>query len=416
MTNVKVIKLVPVTLNGKLKTVTVKVTKPVSPQPHFSKGGRGGIIALCFLLFALCFLLFAFPLEAKVSGFCSNCHTMHNSQGGRPMAKEYSSSFTNLKEDSTPNADLLIADCIGCHFNNGAATIDNYHTPIVLNRNTPSNPLAGGNFHYVADGLGAEYNKGHNVMGISAQESSNMNTPPGFKANIILPNGGTGPESWSQQLSCSGKFGCHGDRTITDEFKAIHGGHHGNINIDNTSPANTIYNSYRFLLGIKGAESSDWEQNVKITDHNGYQGDSAYGNVNTISYFCGECHGNFHANSNLGGTSEVGDSTPWLRHPADFAFIGVRDGNYTGSEYAQYNTPNTKVYSTVAPVAEVSPSTNSTVTSASIVMCLSCHRAHASPYFKMMRWTYKCWPECKTECTEGYPCTNGCNVCHTTKN
>jgi hypothetical protein len=43
-------------------------------------------------------------------------------------------------------------------------------------------------------------------------------------------------------------------------------------------------------------------------------------------------------------------------------------------------------------------------------MCLSCHRAHASSNFKMMRWDYKGWPACLPGCT------NGCNVCHTTKN
>ena len=40
-----------------------------------------------FLLFAFSTLLFALPLEAKVTGYCSNCHTMHNSQNGQPMAR-----------------------------------------------------------------------------------------------------------------------------------------------------------------------------------------------------------------------------------------------------------------------------------------------------------------------------------------
>lgn len=367
------------------------------------------LFAICSLFYAL---FFCFPLlsEAKVGGDCSNCHTMHNSQGGQPIAKEYSSTSRGLVQDSTPNPALLINNCIGCHFNNGSSTIDNYRTPIVLNRNNPFNfnPLAGGNFYYVADGLGAEYNKGHNVRGISAQDPP-MNTPPGFKTNVTLPNGGIGPGSWTQQLTCAGTFGCHGNRTITDEIRSIYGGHHGNINIDNSSQANHIYDSYRFLLGIKGAEDNDWEKDTKIDNHNGYQGDSVYGSVNTISYFCGECHGNYHAHTNLGGTANVGDSTPWFRHPVDFAFSGVRDGNYTGSEYAQYNTPNINKYNTLAPVAEVYPSTNkSTVGSGSIVMCLSCHRAHASPYFKMMRWKY--------ESSNLSDALSGCSVCHSSKN
>lgn len=362
------------------------------------------------LLYALCSMLFAFcclplPLEAKVTGVCSTCHTMHNSQGGQPMAKEYSTASTGLVDDASPNAALLINNCIGCHFNIGTTTIDSNNTPIALNAQDPAvSALAGGNFYYTATGLGATDNKGHNVKNISAQESSPMDVPPGFKGSVTLPNGGTGPASWASQLTCAGIYGCHGDRTIADEVKAIFGAHHQNVNIDNTSIADKVYNSYRFLYGIKGAEDSDWEKTVLSNDHNGYHGNSLYGSVNTMSYLCGECHGNYHANTNLGGTSEVGDSSPWRRHPADFAFSGVRDNNYTGSEYASYTT-----YNVIAPVAESSPTTtNSTVSSTSIVMCLSCHRTHASPYFKMMRWDYKGWP--------GNGQTNGCNVCHTSKN
>lgn len=325
------------------------------------------------------------------------------------MAEKYSSG--GLIEDLDPNPALVINDCTGCHFNVGTTTIVN-GIPIVLNTADPTaSALAGGNFYYVADGLGAIYNKGHNVKEVSAQEGGNMATPPGFISDVTLPNGGTGPSSWAEQLTCAGTYGCHGDRTMTDEVRAVYGGHHGNINIDSTSTASDVYNSYRFLLGIKGAEDNDWEQTVASNDHNGYQGDSAYGSVNTISYLCGECHGNYHAHVNLGDTGEVGGSTPWLRHPADFAFSGVRDGNYAGSEYAQYNTPDTNIYSTLAPVAETSPSTtDSTVSSASIVMCLSCHRAHGSPHYKLMRWNYK--GEDGASLSEQL---SGCNVCHTSK-
>ena len=368
--------------------------------------GKSKVYVFCVLLVALSSLLYALSLEAKVTGNCDYCHTMHNSQNGQPMAKSYLSGA--LVDDSSPNEALLRNDCIGCHFYIGTETIGSHDTPIVLNTAPPGKPLAGGNFYFVADGLGDTDNLGHNVKGISSQENSPMNTPPGFIGSVSLPNSGTGPGSWSQQLTCAGTYGCHGNRTITDEIRAVFGGHHGNIIIDQSSSADAVYNSYRFLFGIKGAEDADWEYTVSANDHNGYEGSSSYGSLNTISYLCGECHGNYHANSNLGGTSNVGDSTPWLRHPTDFAFSGVRDGSYAGSEYALYNTPNANIYSIIAPVAESSPSTNSqTVSSGSIVMCLSCHRAHASPYFKMMRWDYKGWPGSGT---------NGCNVCHTSKN
>jgi hypothetical protein len=65
----------------------------------------------------------------------------------------------------------------------------------------------------------------------------------------------------------------------------------------------------------------------------------------------------------------------------------------------------------VAPVARPDPDnvSNTVVVTpgTDIIMCLSCHRAHGSPYFKMLRWDYKGWPAGGG--------TNGCNVCHTSK-
>jgi len=370
-----------------------------------SKSSIYSLNAFCCLLYALCFLLFAMPSEAKVTGACSDCHTMHNSQRGQAMARDYSSTDAGLVEDASPNPALLISSCIGCHFDSGTTTIIANNTPVVLNAQDPgSSALAGGNFYYSSAGPGGAYDKGHNVKNISPQESSPMDAPPGFKAGVELPNGGTGPASWASQLTCAGTYGCHGNRGIADEVKSVFGAHHQNVDIDSSSDAYKVYNSYRFLYGIRGAEDIDWEKTASGIDHNGYQGDSLYGSTNTISYLCSECHGNYHANTNLGGSGSVGDSTPWLRHPADFAFNGVRGNNYAGSEYASYTT-----YNVIAPVAESSPTTSdSVVNSGSIVMCLSCHRAHASPYFKMLRWDYKAGSLGTA--------LSGCMVCHTSKN
>ncbi|RLD97852.1 MAG: hypothetical protein DRI91_04390, partial [Aquificota bacterium] len=54
------------------------------------------------------FLLFLTGISmAKVTGVCSNCHTMHNSQGGSVMAFD----------GSGPYRALTRGDCIGCHGN-----------------------------------------------------------------------------------------------------------------------------------------------------------------------------------------------------------------------------------------------------------------------------------------------------------
>ncbi|MEW5948652.1 MAG: cytochrome c3 family protein [Thermodesulfobacteriota bacterium] len=348
--------------------------------------------------------------HAKVTGVCYNCHTMHNSQGGAAMAQEYSSGSGGLTGDTTPNPCLLSYDCVGCHFSSTANTIvsvGSSNIPIVLNSTAPASPLAGGNFYWLVN-TGDKY--GHNVYGIKTQEGSPMDAPPGFTAGAGTPSGyGSGPASWATQLNCAGVYGCHGDRTqgatAATVVEAMKGGHHADDSaIDGTSTGK----SYRFLRGVNGVELNaagyKWEQTADSTHHNGYKGGATPGTTTDgISYLCGSCHGNFHGHANLGGSTQVGSSSPWFRHPTDFAFSGV-EGGYAGSEYDDYTS-----YSTTTPVALSTPSTStSTVDSTSMVICLSCHRAHGSPNYKMIRWDYKS----ATLSTA----LSGCNVCHTSKN
>ncbi|MFO7813520.1 MAG: hypothetical protein R6V21_11170, partial [Pelovirga sp.] len=113
--------------------------------------------------------LLAFPMFASAQGIigeCADCHTMHNSEQGQPVALQgFSSTASN-----TPNQNLLKFDCIACHAQGGADRVVNltggsaipqvYHTDTV--------DLAGGNFAYI-DGnktslFGSGGRKGHNVM------------------------------------------------------------------------------------------------------------------------------------------------------------------------------------------------------------------------------------------------------------
>ncbi|MGM0416361.1 MAG: hypothetical protein ACQEQK_05335 [Thermodesulfobacteriota bacterium] len=55
-------------------------------------------------------LLFSTCGYAMVSGPCSNCHTMHNSQNGEDVS------------GSGPNQALLNNDCVGCHSSSGSST------------------------------------------------------------------------------------------------------------------------------------------------------------------------------------------------------------------------------------------------------------------------------------------------------
>lgn len=346
-----------------------------------------------------------------ISGVCSNCHTMHNSQNGLGEVQTYNGNGGLNTGVTTPQQYLLKADCIACHTGTTATPTNSFPAPIVLHITNPGPDLqgggytlAGGDFYWVATGLGNTPSKGHNVAGLATQEGAPMNAPPGFDSSVTSPVSGTVGSTWTNQLTCAGTYGCHGMHNPT----GITGAHHGNSGGTATqaSSATTIGNSYRFLGGIKGLEQSQWNWNETASIHNEYFGvddtsnrnqtNTNYLNKDTISFSCAECHGFFHSQIDDGTTG-----SPWLRHPTDIALK-------SSGEYTNYTA-----YSTQAPVARntVVGTMSATVTPGTdIVMCLSCHRAHGSPEPDLLRWTYS------SMVAGGGGADVGCFTCHTSKN
>jgi predicted CXXCH cytochrome family protein len=200
------------------------------------------------------------------------------------------------------------------------------------------------------------------------------------------------------------------------------GAHHGNVGTDDVaSTADTIGNSYRFLAGIKGLEHVNHNYNETNVLHNEYLGDadssverdddatSTYANTDSINFFCAQCHGDFHAKIDADATF----GNPWVRHPTDI----VLPNSAPFTEYNNDGGGTMGTYNLVVPVARGGvPATsgsavanNSAADTGGIVMCLSCHRAHGSPYDDMLRFDY-------TAMTVGGASTTGCMVCHTDKN
>jgi len=142
-------------------------------------------VSLFFITLIITNLTFLPLVMAKVSGLCSNCHTMHNSQNGQPVVKLGGWDPNNQQQTGSPSNEpqeyLLISNCIGCHTNavNDKTIITigpsggESHIPIVYNASVEpkypeestasgdSNTLAGGNFYWVEQD-GDQY--GHNVI------------------------------------------------------------------------------------------------------------------------------------------------------------------------------------------------------------------------------------------------------------
>jgi len=339
--------------------------------------------SLIFILSIIFTIALCSYVNAEVAGNCENCHTMHSSQGGADMA-DYGPS-------SGANPCLTRGDCIGCHAYDisGTDNVENIGGSLVPQVWHAGTDLAAGNFKYIA--TGTDDNKGHSMADIDQEGTAAMFPPPGYE---------TDPGITASNFSCAGVYGCHGDRTVTDETSSVKGAHHAD---DGTIDGVSTGTSYRFLKGVLGLENptTAW-QNASSTDHNEYKGVNGPGTTSstttpangTISGLCAECHGYYHG---TGAAETGGTASPWLRHPIDISLP-------SSGEYTNYTT-----YSVVAPVARVTvPETPSgtvtpTGTDNDIVMCLSCHGAHATDYYKLMRW-------------DNQANMDGCVVCHTSKN
>ncbi len=356
---------------------------------------------------------------ASVSGPCANCHTMHNSQeaGAVVHAGETPGSHASWNggvldggNDFSPQNTLLVSDCVGCHSSSSSETIVNIGSsriPIVNNMAAPATPLAGGNFYFVVNN-GDGY--GHNVRGIS-------------NADATLPYGP------GQLLGCASS--CHESLTLTDAATVplMDGGHkngcqgcHQSVNHHGKGPATgepaTVDEGwYRFLSapsghlgyggGVLGIEDPDWEQNPTSSAHNTYYGGD---NANlqeepqSIGRFCAGCHYQFHSPGiPFDLVDNGGGANPWLRHPSNAVLPAT--GDYTS--YTAYDPMVPVGRPENAGLAGVSQSLVRPGTDK--VICLSCHRAHGSPYPDMLRWDYG-------TCVTGVADSNcGCFTCHSTK-
>ncbi len=326
---------------------------------------------------------------AKVTGMCSNCHTMHNSQGGSHMMINTTIDGENSGIEGGGYPSLTRGSCVGCHTGENTSTSP---TPYVYNTGSVTygtDTLAGGNFKWVV----TDDAKGHNVSGIPGMtDDGTLSVAPGdlmssgcttgCHATLFEPVDGI-------DVLATGCEGCH-----------LAPKHHAPQQAAGTA-ALEANGYFRFLagheggslLGVQGIEDSGWELAPTATAHNEYLGSSDPNVIaNTMTGYCIGCHGNFHVQQD--------GNDKWIRHPSDAVIPAT-------GEYAAYTAydPNVPVArpSLTAVSDSVTPGTD-------MVMCLSCHRAHGSPNDDMLRWNY-------TGMVAGGTGANGtgCFTCHSEK-
>jgi len=104
-------------------------------------------------------------------------------------------------------------------------------------------------------------------------------------------------------------------------------------------------------------------------------GDPAYRNnvyISGMSQFCGACHEKFYGDAN------IRSSRGYIRHPVEISIAGARNADY-------HNWSRLENRVTRAEYPGGSPENPR----GARVFCLSCHRAHGTPYKNALRWDYE---------------------------
>lgn len=306
---------------------------------------------------------------------CETCHTIYPEMTEKGDYKK-----------------VLLAPCVSCHANTTGDTIKilgEFRIPAVYNTKEPASLLAGGNFYYVAN-YGDK--KGHNIDKIANVDANFPGLPPGY--DRALDPSAVGYNK-NKPLTCAGSNGCHGNRNIENSFAAMMGAHHA---IDFPIDGTTIAMSYRYLRitpkvkGVVGLEHDNWGQNSTPSKHNEYS--------LSINRLCVSCHGNFHGRA---------QQKAGFRHP-----VGVTIPNK--GEFKGYIT-----YNLDAPVGrkDVPEASGKDVSHGSdVVVCLSCHMAHGSPYNSSLRWNFdiiSAGSENIISAGSEKGERGGCFICHTKK-
>lgn len=426
------------------------------------------------LLGAVMLVSFAMVSPAlALEGDCSACHTMHNSYEGEPVAlvSQYSAgAYTGSTVSVTPLANLLKADCIACHAQNPAGTLNKVidfggnEVPQVMHGD-PTGDLAGGNFAYVT----TNDHNGHNVSELFSGDPNYANgfAPGQYRGSSTHGDVYTDVTNFDL-FGCAGAGGCHGTRsqmlsgetddngtagdTSDDTFvnvvkrtglAAIAGSHHMIYDgvKDATNPtgptehdAQLVADGYRMIVGLKGygnENAGDRWENIDENSHNEYYGVDAAGDVGES---CSQCHieGNVATNGGA-GSRMTWDSILIVPNNSQSGFCTTCHGLFhssgtagdnngvsgaflrhpsdyalpTGGEFADMTTYDVN---TKVARADITGGQSASVNAGSdMVMCLSCHGSHGTPNRHMLTFDYD------AQLAGGGDPGEGCLSCHTSK-
>lgn len=342
-------------------------------------------------------------------GECEGCHTIHNSIEGQPGSPSGMAGNFLLKGSDQSSV------CLNCHQVSGDSGPTAYHistASIDMPLGSPPKQMTpGGDFSWLKKTYTWFNSLGSTTLQQSTGNSHGHNIVAmdyGYDMDYDKPKapGGNYP---STALSCTSCHDPHGkyrrkvDGSITTSTVPIKGS--GSLVRSADPDSQNAVGVYRLLGGIgyfpKSLGPSNAFSNnppaalapdVYNSAENVTQTRVAYGSG--MSEWCRNCHADIHT-----------DLTPnTLKHPSgSMGALGVsiagwydqyvKDGDLSGSEnnaflsLVPFEIGSTDYTMVLKPIVSMTPAKGPSLTDGTPqVMCLSCHRAHASGWDGSMRW------------------------------
>jgi len=386
---------------------------------------------------------------------CGNCHTMHNSQGSTDGGNATTNnlggadggSLIMLRGSVSTRAEIH-KFCLQCHGSNGAQKdntfgTDNHPAPkvfIASAQGSGNSATPGTLDHFGVIGAGGDFSG-------ELDDSWDDKTPSNFVAqgrghslgftNVIPPGAADGALTNFSCTSCHDPHGAYNtDTAVVNKYRNLRmtptgsgstavdlndgitsyvGDQTGPNTTDfipastggNSATSNRVWPLYDSITTLSGTPATD----VGISNTYAVSTGSA---TDGISNWCATCHDNWHEGNTSANLDSNGND--WHRHPVDRL---LNDGSTTSGagvtiiDASQYDETDLLK---ALPVASTNGSgvayldTNAEANNK--VFCLSCHFAHAGPYYDNLRWDYTSSVGAGTQAGNSIGVGVGCQICH----
>ncbi len=355
------------------------------------------IVAAAAVMFGLSSVSFAFHSGGVAE--CTGCHEMHG-------AKDTATGYLLVGTDQS-------STCLSCHGKspNGTSGGSSYHiydpdAGLAGTGIAPGNMTPGGDFAwlkktYVYTGYeGVATNDGdshgHNIIAVDfglTQDKTNSTAPGGTMSSANLHCNSCHDQHGQTRLLNNGTFATTGGAIVGSGSYAT-----------STWPASgSAVGTYRLLRSSVSDNTHAGGQTLSFGNSpvvawapKSYNKTEALTQTrveynNSVSDYCGSCHPDMHSTAGI------------LRHPQGQAINGlssnynsyVMTGNMTGSSATSYLSlvpyeDNAALSQANWDAGRAKAVADNSVTTgpnaSSLVMCLSCHRAHATGFEEMTRW------------------------------